>query len=184
MKKINKSRYAILGVLYNNKLSGYQIIKFMEESTSNFWQESDASVYPMLKKLETEGKITAESEFRGKRAKQIYEITPKGKEEFKQWMAKEIDLGTHRSELLLKIFFGTSVDKEIIVHHLEARKKKIRELGKKFAYIKMFVFPDIPEDDPKKLFWNMTLRNGIIRTEAELKWIDECLDILKERKNI
>lgn len=182
MKKLNKSRYAILGMLFNKKLSGYQIIQHMQESTANFWQETDASIYPMLKKLEAEGKVTAERAYRGKRAKKIYGITPEGKKEFVEWMGASITPGTHRNELLLKIFFGANVDKKVIIEHLQLRQKKMLEMRKNFAYIQMFVFPEIPNDDPHKVFWKMTLANGIFRTEAELKWIEECLIVLNTKE--
>lgn len=182
MKKINKSRYAILGILFNKNLSGYGIIKHMQESTKNFWQETDASIYPMLNKLELEGKVIAECEFRGKRAKKVYGITPEGKKEFTDWMATAVVPGTHRSELLLKIFFGATVEKKVIIEHLQVRQKKVIEMRKKFSYIQMIVFPEIPDSDQNKLFWYMTLLNGMYRTEAELKWIQECLELLNKKE--
>ncbi|TMC59560.1 MAG: PadR family transcriptional regulator [Chloroflexota bacterium] len=39
MAKENKSKYAVLGVLSRCPGSGYDIKKFMEQSTSNFWNE-------------------------------------------------------------------------------------------------------------------------------------------------
>ncbi|MFH1832013.1 MAG: PadR family transcriptional regulator, partial [bacterium] len=86
MKKINKSRYAILGMLFDGPASGYDIMEGMHRSTGHFWQESDASVYPMLKVLEAEGKVSSRSEFVGKREKKIFEITHLGKEEFLAWI--------------------------------------------------------------------------------------------------
>ena len=40
MAKENKSKYAVMGVLSICPASGYDIKKFMECSTSNFWSES------------------------------------------------------------------------------------------------------------------------------------------------
>ena len=58
MKKVNKSRYALLGMLMEKPRSGYAILQMMQQSTTHFWQESDASVYPMLKILEEPPKNT------------------------------------------------------------------------------------------------------------------------------
>ena len=82
MKKTNKTRYAILGMLLDKPRSGYDIKKFMAESTAHFWQETDASIYPMLKKLEDEGKVESQNILRGKKGSTLYSITPAGKTEF------------------------------------------------------------------------------------------------------
>ena len=188
MKKINKSRYAILGLLFDKNLTGYEIKKFMQQSTAHFWQETDASIYPMLKKLEAEGKVEPQITRKGKMKRVRYSITQTGKDEFSHWMELGPEPGTHRDELLLKLFFGGNTAKEEIIKHLLTQQKKIQEQQKKYSYIQTFIFPEIASDSPHKLFWTMALRNGIISAQAELKWIDECLEILKtvsdEKKGI
>lgn len=178
--KINKSRYAILGMLYDKDYTGYEIKKYMQESTANFWQESDASLYPMLKKLEADGMVTSKNSFRGKTERMVYHITQSGKEEFIYWMSKDVERGTRRDEFLLKLFFGAHVPQEIIVKHLKAQHKRMLELQKKFAYIKAYIVPEPAQDNPHALFWAMTLKNGIAQVEAQLKWIDECLNVFKK----
>lgn len=182
MKKVNKSRYAILGMLFDKPMTGYEIKKFMKESTAHFWQESDASLYPMLKKLEKEGKVNAEITRKGKLNRIRYAITNTGKKEFASWMEQQVEPGTHRDELLLKLFFGANSSTEAIIKHLKARQTKIEEMQKKYAYVQMFIFPKIAQDNRHKIFWEMALRNGMISAEAELKWIDECIKILKQPK--
>src|SRR5258707_12735330 len=59
MAKENKSRYALLGMLSIRPGSGYDIKKFMEQSTSNFWHESYGQIYPLLKQLVDEGLATS-----------------------------------------------------------------------------------------------------------------------------
>lgn len=179
MKKINKSRYAILGMLFDKPMTGYEIKKFMQTSTTHFWQESDASLYPMLKKLEAEGKVDPQVTRKGKLERIRYTITNTGKKEFTRWMEQEVEPGTHRDEFLLKLFFGASSSPTIIIKHLKSKQKKLQELQKKYAYINMFVLDEVAPDNTHKRFWIMALRNGIISAEAELKWIEECLDMLK-----
>jgi len=58
----NKSRYALLGMLSYMPMSGYDLRKFIESSTSNFWSESYAQIYPMLKQLTREGLTTSHTE--------------------------------------------------------------------------------------------------------------------------
>jgi DNA-binding PadR family transcriptional regulator len=182
MKKTNKTRYAILGMLFDKARSGYDIKKFMEDSTGHFWQETDASIYPMLKKLEAEGTVKSKATLRGKRERTVYRISPAGKAEFTRWMAKEVEPSPYRKELLLKLFFGAFVPRNTIIKHLEAQQKKIGQMLKQYDYIAAYVLSEVPDDNPNKLFWHMALRNGILLAQAEATWLDECINRLKQPK--
>ena len=85
MAKINKTQYIILGFLNEKPMTGYEIGEHINESTVNFWQESDASIYPTLKLLAKEGKVRSQIVNVGKRKKEVFSITPVGKEAFAQW---------------------------------------------------------------------------------------------------
>ena len=81
MAKENKSKYAVLGVLSICPGSGYDIKKFMEQSTSNFWNESYGQIYPILKQLVEEGLAASHAEKQeGKPEKYIYTLTEQGKQ--------------------------------------------------------------------------------------------------------
>jgi len=179
MKKINKSRFAILGMLLEKQRSGYSMLKMMQQSTGYFWQETDASVYPMLKMLEAEGKVTAKSEFIGKRERKIFEITQAGKDEFFVWMAMPAEKETRHNELLLKLFFGASVTKEDIIKLIALHQQKALQTRKAFKNIEANILSEVTDEHPHKPFWLMALRYGVIHNEAELSWLDECFKVLE-----
>jgi PadR family transcriptional regulator, regulatory protein AphA len=181
MKKSDKSRYPILGMLLSGPLSGYNIIKEMHGSTDYFWQESDASIYPMLKTLEKEGKVKSRAEYSGKRESRIFEITPQGKKEFLAWMEMPTEIDKRRNEFLLKLFFGGNVSKEKILQKLFSRLEKVQALKRKFKSIERDTFSKISDDNPHKMFWYMTLRHGLIAVLAEIKWLNECINIVKKK---
>ena len=56
MAKINKTKYAILGVLSQMSGSGYDIKKCCDTSIAYFWNENYGHIYPVLKKMEEEEK--------------------------------------------------------------------------------------------------------------------------------
>lgn len=181
MKKNNKSRYAVLGMLLQKPQSGYEIRQFMINSTDYFWQESDASIYPMLKILETEGKVTAQSEFVGKRERKIFEITQTGKDEFLAWMTKPAEKENSRNELLLKFFLGASVPKEEVVKQLFLRKQNLQETKKKYKSIEADVLSKVANEYPHKFFWLMALQYGVVHADTELRWLDECIEKLEKK---
>jgi DNA-binding PadR family transcriptional regulator len=57
--------------------SGYEIISEIKEKTEGTWMPSKGTIYPLLKQLEKGELIKIKT--KGKRAKNIFEITPKGK---------------------------------------------------------------------------------------------------------
>lgn len=55
-------RAAILALLAEEPMHGYQIIGELEQRTAGAWKPSPGSVYPTLQMLEDEGLVAAESE--------------------------------------------------------------------------------------------------------------------------
>ncbi len=86
MKLVNKTRYAILGVLLEGPTTGYEIKSLMGRSTVYFWRESDSTIYPMLKVLAKEGKVRSKVVYVGKKKKEAFSITETGRAEFKAWL--------------------------------------------------------------------------------------------------
>lgn len=175
MKKENKSRYAILGMLFDKPRSGYEIRESMKISTAHFWQESDASIYPMLKKLESEKKVTAAHILRGKRASKMYKITSAGKHEFLDWMSMPAQIGTWRDELLLKLFFGATINKEEVLKHLEMHQNKLQEFKRRLEYVEKNILSTVQDKHPHKFFWVMTLNQGKAYVNAQLQWVQDSI---------
>ena len=53
-------RDAILRVLAEQPMHGYQVMQELSERTGGRWQPSAGSIYPTLQQLEDEGLVTAE----------------------------------------------------------------------------------------------------------------------------
>src|ERR1700733_4919258 len=104
MRFVNKTRYAILGVLLEEPATGYEIKSLMGRSTVYFWRESDSTIYPMLKVLAREGKVLSEIAYVGKKKKEVFSITEAGQEEFRAWLKAPTSEETPRNEFLLKLF--------------------------------------------------------------------------------
>lgn len=68
-------RAAILAVLAEQPMNGYQIIQEIAERSGGMWKPSPGSIYPTLQQLEDEGLVTADAES-GRRA---YALTDEGR---------------------------------------------------------------------------------------------------------
>jgi PadR family transcriptional regulator, regulatory protein AphA len=178
MAKENKSKYAVMGVLSICPRSGYDIKKFMECSTSNFWNESYGQIYPILKQLVEEGLAVRHVEKQeGKPEKYIYTLTEQGKEGLRDWLSESVESGVERNELLLKLFFGTHIPLEKNKEHVHAFQELQSHLLAKYEGIERELLAAV-QDDATLSYRLLTVRYGIHRCHAFLIWCDEALDTL------
>ena len=119
MAKENKSRYAVLGMLSLRPMSGYDLKKYIELGTSNFWSESYGQIYPMLKQLAEEGLTSSHVEKReGRPERHVYTLTDKGWDALRHWLTEPVESQLARNELLLKLFFGCDTPPRLEVARL------------------------------------------------------------------
>ena len=62
MPKCTKSCFVILGLLSKADLSGYDLKQIMSKHAKFYWSESNAQIYPVLKKLEKQELVTSKLE--------------------------------------------------------------------------------------------------------------------------
>ncbi|MDQ2887436.1 MAG: PadR family transcriptional regulator [Chloroflexota bacterium] len=178
MTKENKSKYAVMGVLSICPGSGYDIKKFMEYSTSNFWSESYGQIYPILKQLVEEGLAASHAEKQeGKPEKYIYTLTEQGKEELRDWLSEPVASAVERNELLLKLFFGAHISLEKNKEHVHAFQELQSHLLEKYKGIERELLAEV-QNDATLSYPLMTVRYGIYRCRALLAWCDETLGTL------
>jgi DNA-binding PadR family transcriptional regulator len=178
MSKENKSKYALLGILSISPGSGYDIKKLMEQSTSNFWNESYGQIYPILKQLVKQGLATSHTEKQeGKPERYVYTLTAKGQEELRHWLTGPIEHTVERNELLLKLFFGRQNSIAGNVEHVQQFRILQEQLLRKYQDIEAYLKAECA-DNPDLLYSLITVRYGILRCKVLLTWCDETIDIL------
>lgn len=179
MARSNKTRYALLGFLSMGSSSGYDIKKRMERSTDHFWREGDSSIYPILKQLLNEGMVTCElTNTESDKPKKVYTITREGQQALEVWLLEAPELMHSRNELMLKVFFGWNVDREVTLGHLRNYRRMVKSRLEQYkdGTKKLPATKDIANNE---LHQFLTLRAGIIYIEATLKWCDEAMRLLE-----
>lgn len=169
MKTINKTRYAILGVLLDGPASGYEIKSLMRRSTVYFWRESDSTIYPMLKVLAQEGKVLFEIVYLGKKKKEVFSITEIGRMEFKAWQMSPTNEETPRNEFLLKLFFVTERKDMILL--FQERLEKAQKIYEEYKKIESRL--ESLGDSPQKAIRLTSLRYGLTQLTSEITWLKE-----------
>lgn len=164
---MNKTRYAILGVLLEGSATGYEIKSLMGRSTVYFWRESDSTIYPMLKVLAREGKVVSEIAHVGKKKKEVFSITKAGRAEFKAWQKSPTGTETPRNEFLLKLFFASN--QKGMVRLFQERLEKIENLQEEYEKIEERL--ESLADSSYRAVRLKALRYGLSLLKSEIRWL-------------
>ena len=116
----------LLGFLMDGAKTGYEVKKYMENSTHYFFNTGFSSIYPKYKKLEKEGRVRVLQEIKNGKLNKVYTLTDEGRKVFQDWLAVKPEIGRIRDEALLKVFFFDHLEAEKIKEQLEAYTEELR----------------------------------------------------------
>ena len=180
---VNKTRFAILGLLSIRPMSGYDLKQVIEASTRNFWNESYGQIYPVLKELTGSGLTVREDTPKETgRERHVYSLTEEGKAELQRWLRSPVERQQVRNELLLKLFFGAQVPLSVSIEHVEGfRARQLRALQRYEEAETAMNLREKP-DDPNRQHWLMTLSYGRHQARAAITWCEETLAELRRNE--
>jgi len=128
MARCNKTAYAILGLISKQPASGYDIKKKLNKMSKWYWSESNAQLYPILKRMEAQGCLTSTLDCTsGARQRRIYQITKQGLEKLTTWLRQPVAPPTHRDEFFLKLNLGQHLNQTQLLKHLQDFQKRIEQ---------------------------------------------------------
>lgn len=169
---------SILAILSFWPSTGYNIkAEFEHKAAGLYWGMSYGSIYPKLKKLEEEGLVYPIEQEEEGRKKKLYELTPKGWEEFENWLRLPPAYPIIRDELLMKMStWHEDMESSVLISHLLRRKKTTEDL---LEFVK-----DWPTNGTSYIskVGMLTIRYSELRLEAELKWIEESINALENNQ--
>ena len=164
------TRYAILGLLSIEPMSGYDIRRASTDALSHFWHESYGQIYPALAALEGEGLVrllpAAKSD---KRSRKVYALTAQGRRALATWRKQAPVERPFRNEMLLKLF--TADAPAVVLKHVRLLRKVETARLEEYARIEA----RLAREAPAKKLWKATVRYGVLRSRAVIAWCDETL---------
>lgn len=173
-------KYALLGLLNQKSLTGYDLMKEFETTVSEFWYAKHSQIYPELKKLTDDGLVEFKVETVGSAMqKKVYSITGKGREEFLDWMLEKCPLEhTPKSEFRLRVFFSSALEPQarlvLLQEQLEKYRGRLKHLQSNFEK-----FPQVPPQGSDAFGDYMVLMGAIMRDEYICNWLAKCIDLCK-----
>lgn len=172
------SRYAILGALTLEPMSGYQIKETIGRTIGHFWNEGYGQIYPTLRQLSASGLVTSSVEpGDGGPDRNVYTLTPDGWDELRRWLVQPAASMRHgRSELLLKLFLGRHVAGATNLDHVRRHRDVLTAMVSQFEAVEQELRD---ASDPDRPYWLITLRHGLLVARASLAWCDETITTLE-----
>ena len=163
-------RYALLGLLSDQTMSGYDLTKRFEESLGNVWQARHSQIYPELNKLNEEGLIEIVAE--GPRGRKDYRATADGREAVRDWLLNTEPEWGLRSEPMLRSFFLWMLEPAEAREYLVSYRRWFAERLAAHQAIKEHWQPET--DGEKAAF--IVLEAGILQAEAAIQWADWAIE--------
>ncbi len=171
-------KYAILGLLNQKSMSGYELSAEFESALNEFWSANHSQIYPELKKLTQEGMITYEVAISGHvLQKKIYTITDAGREDFLKWLSRDQPMSsTPKDVFRLRVFFSGELTPEhrrkMFESHLTQHRSRLNYLRQQ-----MQKFNGTPGSRFSEMGDYLVLTGAIMREEMTCEWLQKCIEL-------
>lgn len=177
-------KHALLGFLSYQNMTGYQLKQYFDKSIQNFWSASLSQIYPTLNQMREEELVNVEIVYQDNSPNaKLYNITDKGKEELIRWISGPIDAQPLRSAFLIKLYFGTNVEKNIITDQLK-KQIELSERRIKLANqgIKHLQDEHISKGHMKNdaYYWSIAADYWLKLEEFNVKWYKDTIKKIED----
>ena len=165
--------FAVLGLLHESPMHGYELRRRLNAALGTFRALSFGTLYPCLKALLGGGLIVEDSTttaHTGKRPRITYALTDAGREEFAR-QAALIDTAAWEDDGFdVRVAFFSRTDREIRLRILEGRRSRLEE---RLATMRSSSQRSRDRMDS----WTAALqRHAEDSTEREVRWLTELID--------
>ncbi len=177
-------RYAVLGLLNRQDLTGYELTRAFSSSLSEFWSARHSQIYPELRALADEGLVTYEVETGGTALeKKRYSITAEGRRAFMAWERKPQKLKpTPKDEFRLQLFFSDCLRGEeraaLLEGQLEAHRDRLRHLEDNEK--ELLAGREARELKGAELSDYLVLLGAQERERATCAWLERCQELCRD----
>ena len=160
---------AILGLLKEQPMHGYQLNRELSEQLGGLWRVSYGSLYPSLRRLERQGAITSE-QGTGARRKTVYAITPEGERLFLELLEETPQENqTEDARFRVRLAFFRYLPPETRVRLLERRRQALET---RLADVKGHLRDDTGTTDD---YQRALLDHARAGTESDIAWLTELI---------
>ena len=163
---------AVLGLLKERSMHGYQLKKSLSDTLGPFWQVSYGALYPALKRLRLHGAVEqVYPKTQVGRRRNVYRITEEGERQF----AELLETGGERETaddngFRVRLAFFRYLKPETRIGVLERRKAalalRLAELRERLTAFR----------EPADGYTLSLMRHGLDSTERDITWLDGMIE--------
>lgn len=172
--------FAVLGLLRESPMHGYELRKRLNTSLGVFRAFSYGSLYPCLKTLVQRGWLTEESggpseespsaPLAGRRARIVYRLTAEGKERFEELLAQSGPDAWEDEHFGVRFAFFGQTSRDVRMRVLEGRRSRLEE---RLARMRASLARTRERLDDYTLELQ---RHGMESVEREVRWLNELIE--------
>jgi DNA-binding PadR family transcriptional regulator len=183
-KRSEVLEFAVLGLLQDNPMHGYELRKRLNSVLGTFRAISYGSLYPCLKDLlrrdliEEAGPADAGAPtLSGKRAKIVYQVTAEGKEYLADLLEDSGPQAWEDDRFGVHLAFFGRTDSEVRMQILQGRRSRLEE---RLANLRSSMSRSRERLDTYTL---QLQQHGLDSVEREVSWLRELIDNESENKS-
>lgn len=178
-------KYTILGFLNNGPKTGYDLQKKIDMTISHFWPSTQSQVYRTLNDLAQNEFVVTEVHYQNEKPnKKVYTITEKGIAELQHWLTTPLPLSTHRSQLLIQLFFSKGLSRKSIISNLEHYDTEIRKREKFLNRDEIKSLIRLGENPLEYTLFEIILDNGLQALKSEREWVEKAIEKIKGSEGV
>ncbi|MGN7247505.1 PadR family transcriptional regulator [Janibacter anophelis] len=172
MRRREMLEFAVLGLLHEDPLHGYELRRRLNTRLGAFRALSFGTLYPCLASLQGQGLVSVDRDEPGtttsRRQRITYTITDEGRHVFAQ-VARRSDPGSWADDAFdVRVAFFARTEREVRLRILEGRRARLAEQLDTMR---------TPEGSVRTDRWSAALAaHGEDATERAVAWLDELID--------
>lgn len=168
---------AILGLLKDRPVHGYQLSRELGDQLGGFWRVSYGSLYPTLRRLERAGDVeVVPSDASVGRRKNVYRITDQGERTFLELLQETPhDNQTEDQRFRVRLAFFRYLPPETRIRLLERRRASLED--------RLSTISDSLRATSERVdgYTLSLMEHGRSATESDIAWLDGLIKAERER---
>lgn len=169
--------HALLVALSEQPAAGLELARRFDRSIGFFWSATHQQIYKVLRRMETDGWVTAETLLQsGAPDKRVYTVTDDGTQALADWIATTTPRAAFRAEIAVKMRAASYGDRAALMANI---RELIDDHRVRLAHYEAMAERDYPEVDAltgHDLDTYLVLRGGILQETFWIAWLNEYLE--------
>ncbi|MEV6343152.1 PadR family transcriptional regulator [Actinoplanes sp. NPDC051851] len=175
--------HAILVSLLEQPGSGYELARRFERSIGRFWTATHQQIYRVLKRMESDGWVTAEEVGQdGRPDKRSYSVAASGRAVLTEWLRGAVQPEAVRHDLAVRVrgaAFADAAGRAALIAEVERYRAGHEETLARYLVGEKRDFPDVSALEPGDRLQHVVLQGGIAYERMLLAWLDDVLITLR-----